>query len=340
MLNFKSCTKQAKNKLTLFQSKSESILVTKIRIYDELYYEYFSLNIKDVTGKLTVYNLNSWNQFFPQENFKLETFFQSLFLKDDSEIDIGKYTISLMIDYSNIPEDYLKFLNEIRVYLEQISNKYEYIRQEVKNYYSIIHGIESNTSSGKVIEFILWVNKLFLLELEDEKDNTYLDVSIYDRNKSDDMTFIPSTNKNLSRVSSFKSNLPNLSRLSKISNNDIKKMTEITKEAFLINNENSDNNSKATINYSQSKPRDVNAKFYSKDYKLVIDEKVKKIVDLNSNHLQSEIDESNIKKASLMTLLNFSIKSKPNFSDFKINCCKEYCEYIQKNKPKRNNQEL
>ncbi len=66
----------------------------------------------------------------------------------------------------------------------------------------------------------------------------------------------------------------------------------------------------------------------------LLNEKIKKIVGLNSTYIKSEVIGDTKKKPSLQNMLMFSIKSKPIFSNFKINCAEQYFKYFQSLKKK------
>jgi hypothetical protein len=117
------------------------------------------------------------------QNFDIENHFEYLFINDDTEYhaEFDVYSFTCYFKYNeNMNDAEREKMNKLRTSLTSFTTKSNKIKTDRKYYNDIYDGLNNNNSSNKNIEFLYYLNKLFLVNSVDEEEhfNNSIDNSV------------------------------------------------------------------------------------------------------------------------------------------------------------------
>jgi len=178
--------------LTLYETKLEKLNQIKSKYLNELDYNNILLHViviskTDKLKKESTIPLKGLKQpiKIPEinQNFDIENHFEYLFINDDSEYfaEFDGNSLTCNFEYNeNMNDAEREKMNKLRMSLTSLSTKSNKIKTARKYYNDIYDGLNNNNSGNKSIEFLNYLNKLFLVNSldEDEQFNNSIDNSV------------------------------------------------------------------------------------------------------------------------------------------------------------------
>lgn len=178
--------------ISLYETKLEKINQIKNKYLNELDYNNIFLHVivtnrKDKLQKELTIPLKGLKEpiKIPEINqsFDIENHFEYLFLNDDSEYfaEFDGNTLTCNFEYNeNMNDAEREKMNKLKMSLTSLTTKSNKIKDDKKYYNDISDGLNNNNSGNKSLDFLSYLNKLFLVNSvdEDEHFNNSIDNSV------------------------------------------------------------------------------------------------------------------------------------------------------------------